>query len=110
MSTTSLHQTHGSRPGSIIDEPASEGGKAGGGDGKGHAKTQCACGKEGKHYSAKALDAILPSTPEKVYNLMFTSEWFKTFLSDNQKLKGAFHQQSHRRANQDRCRDVRLEA
>ncbi|KAL7418770.1 hypothetical protein Q5752_006453 [Cryptotrichosporon argae] len=50
-------------------------------------KTECACGKEGKHYAEKALEAVFPSTPEKIYSLMFNSEFFKTFLSDDQKLK-----------------------
>ena len=91
MSMVSL--PNGSRPPSPIgDEPphGAKGAKSGGegGTAKGHAKTQCTCGKEGKHYSETALDATFPSTPEKIYNLMFTSAWFKTFLSENQKLKG----------------------
>lgn len=58
--------------------------------GKGHAKTQCSCGKEGKHFSETALDTILHSTPEKTYNLMFNSGWLKDFMSGDQKLKGTF--------------------
>ncbi|RXK35263.1 hypothetical protein M231_07488 [Tremella mesenterica] len=54
---------------------------------KGHAKTVCACGKEGRHYSEVALETTFPSSPEKIYNLMFTSEWYKGFLSDVEKLK-----------------------
>lgn len=34
------------------------------------------------------MDTIFASSPEKIYNLMFTSEWYKTFLLENQKLKG----------------------
>ena len=59
-----------------------------GGVGKGHAKTECACGKEGKHFSETALSTTFPSTPEKVYNLMFNSGWLKEFMSEDQKLKG----------------------
>lgn len=53
-----------------------------------HKRTECACGKSGKHYSETALDVTLPSSPEKVYNLMFNSGWSKTFLSENQLLRG----------------------
>ena len=50
--------------------------------------TTCACGLEGKHYTETALDAVFPSTPEKIYNLMFTSGFSKDFMSGNQKLLG----------------------
>lgn len=50
--------------------------------------TTCACGLEGKHYTETALDAVFPSTPEKIYNLMFTSGFSKDFMSGNQKLMG----------------------
>lgn len=53
-----------------------------------HKRTECACGKAGKHYAETALDTVMPSSPEKIYNLMFNSGWFKSFLSDNQQLKG----------------------
>ncbi|WWD22486.1 hypothetical protein CI109_106979 [Kwoniella shandongensis] len=89
MSSVSLSQAtnFGSRAGSVAgDEAETTNAKPT----KGHAPTQCACGKEGKHYSEVALDTTFPSTPEKVYNLMFNSGWFKTFLSDNQKLRGEF--------------------
>ncbi|KAK8845532.1 hypothetical protein IAR55_006247 [Kwoniella newhampshirensis] len=88
MSTVSLSQVTnaGSRAGSVAGEDVeTTGGKAT----KGHAPTQCACGKEGKHYSETALETTFPSTPEKVFNLMFDSGWFKTFLSENQKLRGS---------------------
>lgn len=87
MSSTSLQMPNGSRPASINGDDAGGGDTAGEG-GKGHAKTVCACGKEGKHYSETALETTFPSTPEKVYNLMFTSDWFKSFLSDTEKLRG----------------------
>jgi hypothetical protein len=61
-----------------------------GAGGKGHAKTECACGKEGKHFTETALSTTFPSTPEKVYNLMFNSGFLKEFMSDNQKLKGEY--------------------
>ena len=89
MSTTSFAPGGHSRPASIADEPANTADTSGKSPTRGHAKTQCQCGKDGKHYSEVAMDATFHSTPEKVYNLMFNSEWFKTFLSDNQKLRGA---------------------
>jgi hypothetical protein len=52
--------------------------------------TECACGKAGQHFSETAMDAIFPSTPEKIYNLMFTSGFVKTFMSEDQKLMGEF--------------------
>jgi hypothetical protein len=91
MSAVSLTIGGGSRPASVIGESTT-------GDevqvvkvsktAKGHAPTRCACGREGKHYSEVALESTFPSTPEKVYNLMFNSGWFKNFLSEDQKLKG----------------------
>jgi len=81
MSTTSFAQT-GSRPASINEptEPIAS-------QAKGHAKTQCACGRDGKHYSETAMDATFNSTPEKVYNLMFNSDWYKKFLAETEKLR-----------------------
>jgi hypothetical protein len=85
MSTASL--VGHSRPASIVEEAKADKEEQPS-NGKGHARTQCACGKENKHYTEIALDTTFPSTPEKVYNLMFNSGWFKTFLTDDQKLKG----------------------
>ncbi|KIM38146.1 hypothetical protein M413DRAFT_30292 [Hebeloma cylindrosporum] len=48
--------------------------------------TQCTCGKEGKHYSETALEAIIPGTPEKIHNLIFASGFIKDFMVGNQKL------------------------
>ncbi|KAH9885421.1 hypothetical protein C8Q73DRAFT_749210 [Cubamyces lactineus] len=48
--------------------------------------TQCDCGKAGQHYSETAMEAIFPGTPEKIYNLMFTSGFIKDFMRDTQKL------------------------
>ncbi|KAI0789456.1 hypothetical protein C8Q75DRAFT_718443 [Abortiporus biennis] len=48
--------------------------------------TQCACGKSGQHYSEVAMEVILPGTPEKIYNLMFTSGFIKDFMREDQKL------------------------
>ncbi|KDQ62981.1 hypothetical protein JAAARDRAFT_168358 [Jaapia argillacea MUCL 33604] len=48
--------------------------------------TQCACGKEGKHFSETAMDVVLPGTPEKIYNLMFASGFIKEFMIGEQKL------------------------
>ena len=51
--------------------------------------TQCACGKGGKHYTETAMETVFPGTPEKIYNLMFTSGFIKEFMRDGQKLTGA---------------------
>ena len=40
--------------------------------------TQCACGKAGQHYPEVALDTVIPGTPEKIYNLMFTSGFMRS--------------------------------
>ncbi|KAK7695211.1 hypothetical protein QCA50_002401 [Cerrena zonata] len=48
--------------------------------------TSCACGKAGQHYSEVAMESILPGTPEKIYNLMFTSGFIKDFMRVDQKL------------------------
>ncbi|OCF40765.1 hypothetical protein I317_05460 [Kwoniella heveanensis CBS 569] len=89
MSSVSLGQgtNLGSRPGSVAGDDVGMAPGTASSSKKGHAPTQCACGKEGKHYSETALETTFPSTPEKIYNLMFNSGWFKTFLSDSQKLK-----------------------
>lgn len=55
-----------------------------------HKPTTCACGREGRHLTETALDAIFPSTPEKIYNLMFASGFVKDFMNNNQKLIGGF--------------------
>jgi hypothetical protein len=57
---------------------------------KRHKATQCACGREGKHFSEVALDCVIPGTPEKIYNLMFASGFIKDFMANNQKLMGEF--------------------
>ncbi|KAI9066552.1 hypothetical protein FKP32DRAFT_1622291 [Trametes sanguinea] len=48
--------------------------------------TQCDCGKAGQHYPEVAMEAVFPGTPEKIYNLMFTSGFIKDFMRDDQKL------------------------
>ncbi|KAI8981298.1 hypothetical protein BD414DRAFT_492242 [Trametes punicea] len=48
--------------------------------------TQCDCGRAGQHYPEVAMEAIFPGTPEKIYNLMFTSGFIKDFMRDSQKL------------------------
>lgn len=50
--------------------------------------TFCKCGKEGKHFSELAMDTVIPGTPDKIHNLMFTSGFLKDFLVTNQKLIG----------------------
>ncbi|KAI0370045.1 hypothetical protein BV20DRAFT_967034 [Pilatotrama ljubarskyi] len=48
--------------------------------------TQCECGKAGQHYTETAMEATFPGTPEKIYNLMFTSGFIKDFMREGQKL------------------------
>ncbi|RDB29293.1 putative membrane protein C20F10.07 [Hypsizygus marmoreus] len=48
--------------------------------------TVCACGREGKHLSETALEAVFPGTPERIYNLIFASGFMKDFMAVNQKL------------------------
>ncbi|KAJ3730066.1 hypothetical protein DFJ43DRAFT_463781 [Lentinula guzmanii] len=48
--------------------------------------TFCKCGKDGKHFSEMALDTVIPGTPDKIHNLVFTSGFIKDFLVTNQKL------------------------
>ncbi|EGN93716.1 hypothetical protein SERLA73DRAFT_189455 [Serpula lacrymans var. lacrymans S7.3] len=48
--------------------------------------TQCACGKDGSHLNETALETVLPGTPDKIYNLMFTSGFIKDFMRVEQKL------------------------
>ncbi|THH30225.1 hypothetical protein EUX98_g3958 [Antrodiella citrinella] len=50
--------------------------------------TQCGCAKGSipAHYSEVASESIFPGTPEKIYNLMFTSGFIKDFMRVNQKL------------------------
>ncbi len=50
--------------------------------------TQCKCGKEGAHYPETAMNTVFPGTPDKIYNLMFTSGFIKDFMRVEQKLRG----------------------
>jgi hypothetical protein len=86
MSSTSGDRTRSRAP----SDAGADAALVSGGGGKGHAKTECACGKEGKHFTETALSTTFPSTPEKVYNLMFNSGWLKEFMSEDQKLKGEY--------------------
>ena len=36
------------------------------------------------------LDTVIPGTPDRIYNLIFTSGFIKEFYSVNQKLLGGF--------------------
>lgn len=57
--------------------------------GKTRKATQCACSKEGKHYSETALETVVPGDPEMIYNLMFASGFIKEFMRKDEKLIGA---------------------
>ncbi|KAG9119124.1 hypothetical protein FRC07_006017, partial [Ceratobasidium sp. 392] len=76
--------------GSSADLPSTEGGVDAPGVGAGgpakHRPTQCACGKEGKHFDTVVIDTVMPGTPEKIYNLMFASGFVKDFMAGEQKL------------------------
>jgi hypothetical protein len=106
MSSTSGDRTRSRAPSDAGADTA----LVSGGVGKGHAKTECACGKEGKHFTETALSTTFPSTPEKVYNLMFNSGWLKEFMSEDQKLKGIYDYSSSAVTQADnRHRAIRLE-
>jgi hypothetical protein len=106
MSSTSGDRTRSRAPSDAGADTA----LVSGGAGKGHAKTECACGKEGKHFTETALSTTFPSTPEKVYNLMFNSGWLKDFMSEDQKLKGIYDYSSPVVTQADiRHRTIRLE-
>lgn len=63
--------------------------QAGGGGGGGHAATEY----DGPEYKNEALDCILPTSPDKAYELFFANEGFlKKFLEEKENLKGAFFQ------------------
>lgn len=54
-----------------------------------HAPTTCNCTTTGTgHYANVVMDATFPGSPEKPYNLMFTSGFMKDFLTIDMKLTG----------------------
>ncbi|KAH7341412.1 GRAM domain-containing protein [Rhizoctonia solani] len=66
---------------------AAEDGAAGSGDSPtGHKATECACGKNGEHYSTVVADYKLPGTPEKIYGLMYKDPFLLDFMKNDQKL------------------------
>ncbi|KAG8708897.1 hypothetical protein FRC11_006085 [Ceratobasidium sp. 423] len=72
-------------PGEV--EVAVEEGAAGPGDSPtGHKATECACGKNGEHYSSVVADYKLPGTPEKIYELMFKDPFLLDFMKNDQKV------------------------
>ncbi|CAE6340650.1 unnamed protein product [Rhizoctonia solani] len=52
----------------------------------GHKATECACGKNGEHYSTVVADYKLPGTPEKIYELMYKGTFLLEFMKNDQKL------------------------
>ncbi|KAF5313249.1 hypothetical protein D9619_002469 [Psilocybe cf. subviscida] len=48
--------------------------------------TECACGKEGRHYSEPVIDMVLAGTPEKILKLMLDKGFMMDFMSNSQKL------------------------
>lgn len=55
-----------------------------------HPPTSCNCatGANGGHYPNQIMDAVFPGSPEKMYNLIFTSGFMKDFLVNDMKLSG----------------------
>ena len=45
-----------------------------------HPPTSCNCASSGGHYPHVAMDAVFPGSPEKLYNLIFTSGFMREFL------------------------------
>lgn len=57
-----------------------------------HAPTRCNCVASGSgHFSNVVMDTTFPGSPEKLYNLMFTSGFMKDFLTKDMKLTGECH-------------------
>ncbi|KAI0035791.1 hypothetical protein K488DRAFT_42561 [Vararia minispora EC-137] len=82
----------GSEQDVLISGPVTPGGVAAAGVGgtapvPAHKVTQCACGREGKHYSETALDTVFPGTPERIYNLLFASGFMKDWMREDLKLE-----------------------
>ncbi|CAE6424441.1 hypothetical protein ACGC1H_002590 [Rhizoctonia solani] len=68
-------------------EVVTEDGATGSGESPtGHKATECACGKNGEHYSTIVADYKLPGTPEKIYGLMFKDPFLLDFMKNDQKL------------------------
>lgn len=54
-----------------------------------HAPTQCNCEKGGTpHLATTVMDSTFPGSPEKLYNLIFTSGFMRDFLSNDMQLTG----------------------
>lgn len=53
-----------------------------------HDKTDCECSTNNEHYPNVVMDQVYNSTLEKIYNIIFDSEFMKKFLVDNQKSTG----------------------
>lgn len=54
-----------------------------------HPPTTCNCATTGTgHFANTVMDATFPGSPEKLYNLMFTSGFMKDFLTQDMKLTG----------------------
>lgn len=54
--------------------------------GKVHEPTQCNCDKEKLHLSNIVLDEAFPATVRQIFDLLFTTDFIATFLTDNQHL------------------------
>lgn len=65
-------KVNGSQPGKVVK----------------HAPTQCACEKNGEHYSNVALDEIYTGTLETINNLLYNSGFTKKFLVEKEKSTG----------------------
>ncbi|KAI0036868.1 hypothetical protein K488DRAFT_75657 [Vararia minispora EC-137] len=71
----------------FISDPVTPGGVGGTAPIPVHKVTQCACGREGKHYSEAAPDTVFPGISGKIYNLMFASGFMKDWMREDLKLE-----------------------
>jgi hypothetical protein len=53
-----------------------------------HGVTECACGRDGQHYSTVLADYVLQGTPEAIYKLLFKSPFMNDFLVNDQGVQG----------------------
>jgi hypothetical protein len=50
--------------------------------------TQCDCLKKGEHYEHISIDTKFTGSVEKIFNLLFTSEFLKRYLTEEEKCTG----------------------
>jgi hypothetical protein len=55
-----------------------------------HEKTECECAKNGGHYPNVVMNQVYGISLEKIYNLLFHSEFIKKFFVEDQKVIGNY--------------------